>query len=111
MIGPYLTEWISLKQYKGEDEFGTPNAVTEVLVRARIDYKNRQITNLEGATVISMAKIFIRDRAIIRNSFSTRPTTDIAYEDIFYFDGINHAIIRISRQKDFATRFMEVYVA
>ncbi len=111
MIGPYLIDSVVLKQYKGEDEFGTPNAVTEVTLKARIDYKNRQITNLEGESVVSMAKILIRNRDIIRDSFSTRPTTDIAYEDLVYFDGIDHAIIRISRQKDFRTRLMEVYVA
>ncbi len=111
MIGPYLTNNIVLKQYKDEDEFGTPTARTSVTVKARIDYKNRQITNLEGEIIVSMARISIRDRDIIRSGWSTRPETDIAYEDLICFDSVDHAIIRIGRQADFSTRFMEVYVA
>ncbi len=111
MIGPYLTDSIVLKQYKDEDEFGTPIARTSVTIKARIDYKNRQITSLEGEIVVSMARISIRDRDIIRSDWGARPTTDIAYEDLLYFDSVNHAIIRIGRQADFSTRFMEVYVA
>ncbi len=111
MIGPYLIDSITLKQYKGEDKYGTPNSRTSVTVKARIDYKNRQITDLAGETIVSMAKIMIRDRDIIRGSFSARPTTDIAYEDLIEFDSVDHAIIRIGRAKDFRTRFMEVWVA
>ena len=111
MIGAYLIDSTVQKQYKGEDEFGAPNTVTEVTVKARIDYKNRQITNLEGESVVSMAKILVRDLTIARSGFNIRDTSTVAYEDIFYFDGIDHAIIRISRQKDFRSRFMEVYVA
>ena len=111
MIGAYLIDNITLKQYKGEDKYGTPDTVTEVVVPARIDYKNRQITNLEGETIVSMAKILIQNRTIRRRNFEIRDTTDIAYEDLVMFDEIDHAIIRIGRQKDFRTRFMEVWVA
>ena len=111
MIGPYLIDSVVLKQYKGEDEYGTPSARTSVTVKARIDYKNRQVTTLAGENIVSMAKILVRDRTITRSSFSTRATTTIAYEDTINFDGTDHAIIRIARQKDFSTRFMEIYVS
>ena len=111
MIGPYLIDTITLNQYKGEDEYGTPSTRTSVTVKARIDYKNRQITNLAGETVVSMAKIIVRNRTITRSDFSTRTASTIAYEDTITFDGTIHAIVRIARQKDFTTRFMEVYVA
>ena len=111
MIGPYLVDNVTLKQYKGEDEYGTPATRTSVTVKAWVDYKNRQITSLAGETIISMAKIIMRDRTITRSGFSSRATTTIAYEDTINFDGVDHAIIRISRQKDFSVRFMEVYVA
>lgn len=111
MIGSYLTDSITLKQYKGEDEFGTPSSRTSVTVKARIDYKNRQITSLEGVTIVSMAKILMRNRTITRSDFSARATTDIAYEDLINFDGVDHAILSIGRVADFTDRFMEVYVA
>jgi len=111
MIGAYLTESITLKQYKGEDEYGTPGTRTELTVKARIDYKNRQVTNLAGETVISMAKVAMQVRTIVRSAFSTRIRNTIAYEDVVTFDGIDHAIISIGKQADFSTRFLEVYVA
>lgn len=113
MIKAYTTDSATLKQYKGEDKYGTPAARNSVTLDVRIDYKNRQITNLEGETIVSMAKVMMEDRTIVRSSFSARLVTDIdiAYEDLLYFDGVDHAIIRIARAKDFRTRHMEVYVA
>ncbi len=113
MIGPYLIDSVVQKQYKGEDKYGTPVATTDVTVKARIDYKNRQITSLSGEIVVSMAKILIRELTIVRapGDFATRATSTIAYEDKFTFDGVDHAVVRIARQADFRTRFMEVYVA
>lgn len=111
MIGPYLIDDVTLNQYKGTDEFGTPAARTAVTIKGRIDYKNRIIVSLAGENTVSMAKLLIRDRPIVRSGFSTRPTTDIAYEDTVTFDGVDHTIVRIGRQKDFRTRYMEVWIA
>ena len=111
MIMAYSTDTVVLKQYKGESEFGTPNARTNVTVKSRIDYGNRQVTDLAGEIIVSNAKILMEDRVITRSGFDTRATGTIAYEDLVNYDGIDHTIIRISRIKDFRTRHMEVYVA
>jgi len=111
MIGPYLVDNVVLKQYTGEDEFGTPTARTSVTVKSNVDYKNRQVTSLAGETIVSMAKVLMRNRTITRSGFDTRATSTIAYEDTINFDGVDHAIIRIARKKDFSVRYMEVYVA
>lgn len=111
MIGPYMVDSAVIKQYKGDDKYGTPSARTSVTVKCRLDYKMRQVKNLAGEIVVSSCRILLRDLTIIRSSFSARAATTIAYEDLFTFDGVDHAIILIGRQKDFSTRCMEVYVA
>lgn len=111
MIGPYLTDSVTHAQFKGEDKYGTPNDMTDIIRRARIDYKNRNVTNTEGEIVVSMAKILLRPLTIIRTDHSTRAVNTIAYEDIFTFDGANHKILRIGRIWDFSVKFMEVWVA
>ena len=110
MIGPYLMDSITLKQFTGSDIYGTPTATTDLTVRVRIDYKNRQIVGLDGNLVVSKAKVQMRTRDIIRTGFDSRAVNTIAYEDILTFDGVDSIIIQISKAKDFTTRFLEVYV-
>ena len=109
MIGPYLLDSVTLKQFTGADIYGTPTATTDLTVKVRIDYKNRQITGLDGNLVVSKAKVQMRTRDIIRTGFSTRAVNTIAYEDLITFDGVDNVIIQISKVKDFTTRFLEVY--
>jgi len=111
MIGPYLINSITLKQFKGEDEWGTPKDRTSVTVKSRIDYKNRQVENEAGELVVSKAKVFMRPRTITRTGFALRATNTIAYEDLITDDGIDHAIILIGKAQDFSVRFLEVYIA
>ena len=111
MINVYLTDNITQRQFKGADEYGTPSTPTDVARRARVDYRNRMVTNLEGRNVISMAKILLSPLTIIRSSLAARVAATIAYEDKFVFDGVEHSILRIAKAKDWRTRFLEVYVA
>lgn len=111
MIGPYLVDKITHKQEKGEDKWGTPVTRREVARKARIDYKNRNVVNPEGETVVSMAKISIRPLTIIRSSFSTRAVNTIAYEDIVTIEDIDHKILAIGKIQDFSTKFMEIWIA
>jgi len=111
MIGPYLVNSITLKQFKGENEWGVPNTRTNVTVKSRIDYKNREVYNEAGELVVSMAKVFMRPRDIVRTSFSTRAVNTVAYEDLITFDGSDHAIIAIGKAQDFSVKFLEVWVA
>ena len=110
MIGPYLVNSITHKQDKGRDKWGTPNARDSITRKARIDYKNRSVVNMEGETVVSSAKVFIRPLTIIRSGFSARVPGTIAYEDLINFDSTDHKIITIGKIQDFSVKFLEVWV-
>lgn len=96
----------------GQDSWGEPTARVNETVGCYIDYKNRNVTGIDGTTVVSMAKIMMEPRTIIRTGFNTRTaiTKDVAYEDLVNFDDSDHVIIQIGRPGDFSTRFTEVYV-
>lgn len=94
----------------GQDSWGEPTARVNETVGCYIDYKNRNVADIDGTTVISAAKIMIEPRAIIRTGFATRAAGTIAYEDLVNFDGADHVIIQIGRPGDFRTRFTEIYV-
>ena len=111
MIGAYLTETVTLKQYKGQDKYQEPNAMTSVPVKARVDYKERQINNIEGNLVVSSAKVYVQNRTIVVSGFSTRVANTISYHDLITIDGTDRRIIQIAREQDFRTRFLIVYVS
>ena len=110
MVGPYLVDSLTLKTYTGTDVLGTPTTRGSVTVPCYITYKNEQVTSIEGQIVVSKAFILMRPWTIIRTGFSTRAAKTIAYEDIMNFDGVDHAIIQIAKDKDFSTRALRVYV-
>lgn len=101
---------IVLKKYMGQDTWGEPTARVNETVGCYIDYKNRNVAGIDGTTIVSMAKIMIEPRTIIRTGFATRAADTIAYEDLVNFDDSDHVIIQIARPGDFRTRFTEIYV-
>jgi len=101
---------IVLKKFMGQDTWGEPTARVNETVWCYIDYKNRNVSGIDGMTVVSQAKIMIEPRTIIRTGFATRGADTIAYEDLVYFDNSDHIIISIGRPGDFSTRFTEIYV-
>jgi len=112
MIGAYLVDTITLRQDKGMDKWGEPNTPTDVTVKARVDYKERNIQNAAGQVVVSMAKVMMRPRTIITTGFATRVANTISYKDVIVFDdGTIHAIIMMGKMKDFSVRGIEVYVS
>ena len=111
MIGAYLVDTITLRMDKGMDKWGEPNATEDETVKAFIDYGERRVNNALGELVVSMAKVIMRPRTIIMSGFSTRADNTIAYKDKIVFDGMEHAIMRISKARDFSVRNIEVYVA
>ena len=111
MIGPYLVDNATLTMHKGADKWQTPLATEDVALRVRVDYKERLIQNAAGQMVVSMAKVLMRPRTIIMSGYSTRAANTISYKDVLVFDGMDHAIQRIGKAKDFSVRALEVYVA
>ena len=111
MIGAYLVDSVTLRMDKGNDEWQEPLPTEDTTVRSFIDYGERRIQNAEGEVVVSMAKVYMRPRTILTTGFATRAAKTIAYKDTIIFDGITHAIMRISKSRDFSIRSMDVYVA
>ncbi len=110
MIGAYLVDKITLRMDKGSDQWQEPNEPEDITVKAFIDYGEHRIQNAEGEVVVSMAKVYMRPRTIITSKFATRAANTISYKDTVIFDGITHAIMRISKSRDFSVRSMDVYV-
>ena len=111
MIGAYLVDTVTLRMDKGSDEWQEPNTPKDVTIKAFIDYGEHRIQNAEGEVVVSMAKVLMRPRTIITSGFATRAANTISYKDTIIFDGITHAIMRISKSRDFSVRSLDVYVA
>jgi len=96
---------------KGSDEWQEPDTPEDVSVKALIDYGEHRIQNAEGEIVVSMAKVYMRPRTIITSGFATRASNTISYKDKLVYDGQAHAIMRISKSRDFSVRSMDIYVA
>lgn len=111
MVGAYLINSITLKQFRGKDQWGDPIATTNITVKARVEYKEIVVQGLGTELVTSKMRVLLRNRTIITSGFATRAATTIAYEDQITVDGIDHHIIQIATQSDFCQRYMEVYLA
>lgn len=111
MIGSYLVDKITLRLDRGSDKWQEPNEPKDITVKVFIDYGERRIENAQGEMVVSMAKILMRPRTIITTGFATRAANTISYKDVITYDGEKHAIVRISKARDFSVRCLEVYVA
>ena len=110
MIGTYLVDTITHRMDKGMDKWQEPNTPTDVTRKAFVDYGEHRIENESGEVIVSMAKVYMKPLNVIVDGFSTRATNTISYKDKIIFDGIEHAILRISKSRDFSVRSMDVYV-
>ena len=111
MIGAYLIDTVTLRMNKGMDTWQEPNTPTDVTVAAFVDYKERRIQNEAGEVVVSLAKVYMRPRTIITSGYATRATNTISSKDRVIVDGIEHAIVRIGKARDFTVRALEAYIA
>lgn len=110
MIGSYLVDTIILRMHKGADKWQTAVTPTDISVKAFIEYGEHRIQNMMGEVVVSMAKIYMRPRDIITSGFATRALNTISYKDTVIFDGSEHAIIKLSKSRDFSVRSLNIYV-
>ena len=110
MIGTYLVDTITLRMDKGNDAWQEPSTPEDITVKAFIDYGERRIQNEAGQMVVSMAKVLMKPRTIIKSGFATRAANTISHKDKIIFDSEEHAIMRISKSRDFSVRSMDVYV-
>ncbi len=113
MIGSYLIDSVTLRLDKGSDKWQEPNTPQDITVKAFIEYGEKRIENAEGEMVVSMAKVLMRPRIIIKTGFATRAANTISYKDKIILDesGVAYSILRINKMRDFSIRGIEVYVA
>lgn len=111
MLKAYLIDDVTLRQFKGSDQWGKHNTPTDVTVKARVDYKERRLVNANNEVVVSMAKVMMEPRTVITSGFATRVANTISHLDKITVDGVDRNIIRIAKANDFRTRHLEVYIA
>jgi hypothetical protein len=111
MLKAYLTDTVTLKQYKGKDQWGEHSASTDLSIRAFVDQVQRVVTNQAGLLVTSSGKVLIEPRTIIFTGFSTRAANTISYQDILTINGVDYPILKIATMRDFRVRHLEVYIA
>ena len=99
MINAYFVDAITLVRHNGYDKWGEPLATTNVSFNGYIERKTRLVRNFAGEQVVSSAMIYCP------------ATLTITHEDKMSFDGADHAILSIVKQKDFSATHIEVFVA
>ena len=111
MIKAYCTDTITLKQYKGSDQWGEHNATTNLTFKAHVDQTQRVIMGQAGQLVTSSGKVLMEKRTIVTTGFATRATNTVSYQDIITSEGVDYPIIKIAQARDFRVRYLEVYIA
>jgi hypothetical protein len=99
MLDAYFVDAITLVRSNGYDKWGEPLATTSVSFSGYIERKTRLVRNFAGEQVVSSAMIYCP------------ATLTITHEDKMNFDGADHVILNIVKQKDFSATHIEVFVA
>ncbi len=98
MIGAYLKDTVTIVRHGTRDQYGTEGPTTSALVKCFIEWKTRLLRNIKGEEVQSSAAILMR----------YDPT--LTHEDRVMVSGVEHPIVSIELQRDFAIRSMKVYI-
>lgn len=99
MLDAYFVDAITLVRSNGYDQWGEPLATTCVAFDGYIERKTRLIRNFAGEQVVSSAMIYCPSTLVV------------THEDKVNFDGADHVILNIVKQKDFSATHTEIYVA
>lgn len=92
MFKSYMTDEVVLVEDTGDSTWGEKTTV-ETTVRARVEYKNRQVRNFAGEQVVSAASIFLQNRTI-------SPASRVK------IDGVEHPILNILKHRAFKNNAM-----
>ena len=96
MINIYLIDTVVIKKIT-YDQWGEPSETTET-VKARVVYKTHLVRNFAGEQVVSLASVMLKNRTL-------------SHADKITFDGIDHAILNISKARGFSYQILIVDVA
>ncbi len=114
MMNAYMTDTVVLKQSQGADKWGEPLEPVNVSMKARVEYKTRQVTSKTGQQVIATGIVIMKPLKIIKDvtgrGADGQGANTISYEDKLIVEGIEYSIARISQEKDFSVRALSVYI-
>ncbi|MCK9598413.1 MAG: hypothetical protein WC583_02755 [Candidatus Omnitrophota bacterium] len=106
MISSYTVDRVTIVRWNGNDQWGEPNAKTNVSVRGYVDWRTRLVKDISGEDVASSVTVYLQMRR-----------TDAAlgralrHEDRLIVDGMERAIINIREPKSFSCPHYEVFLA
>ena len=83
---------------EGEAEWGEPNPVTEVDMKAYIDWKTHNVRNLAGEQVVSRGMVYVM------------PVRTITHSEKIKIKGVKYTILDITPGKDFSENHQEVHL-
>lgn len=96
MINAYLIDTVIIKKIT-YDQWGETSESTEI-IKARVIYGSRLVRNFAGEQVVSSAQVMLKNRTL-------------SHADKITFDGIDHAILNISKARGFSYHILIVDVA
>ena len=97
MIGSYLTDSITLKQYTF-DNIGRIIDTDTTTLKAFIEKGTKKVTDINGQEAVSTARVLIK------------VNSSINHKDKINFDSIDWTIVAIETPRDFSERFMTVHL-
>lgn len=98
MIRAYMQDDITVLYDEGEAEWGEPNPITEVKMKAFIIWKTHNVRNLAGEQVVSRGTVYVM------------PTRAITHSDKIKINDVKYAILEITPGKDFSENHQEVHL-
>ncbi len=111
LMQAYRTKSVTLVRHKGEDTYQEPLATDTEAHKVFPEWKNRNVTDLDGEIVVSKACLKFRLLTVIQSNYATRVANTISYRDTITVDGISYKIVSFEEPRDFTARFTGVYIA
>lgn len=97
MITSYLKDSVTIRK-RSADSYGTRQTTETISAKAFIEYKRKLAGVQDGQQLMSEASVLILDCGLTLN-------------DTIEFEGRQWRILKITKQRDFTVRYLEVLVA
>lgn len=98
MINAYLKETI-VRIDPVPGDYMEPGIPTRTNVKARVNWKNKKVRNMEGEEVESNVNIMIRHSG------------SLYFDSKYEINGVEYGILAIDREQDFSARYLVVYLS
>jgi hypothetical protein len=92
-----MTDSVTLHRATSNDKYNQPLPDAEIVLPARVEIGTKLVKDIKGENVYSSMSVLLKTRAI-------------GHEDFIEFDGVEYAIVAISKPRDFSWGYMEVFL-